>query len=238
MTERPGRDVERSGDRFRLGPSALTRTATGLVVDIDERRAPLPLRQRGQVRVTMPWTNQRAFDLDPDGRHRWRPICTAAEVEVAFDRPGRVWKGRGYVDSNFGDEPLEAGFDYWDWSRTALPDGATHVRYVSDLSGARGTRGMSLRFDGAGSLSVLEPEPAVSLSPTPIWRIPRRSGRLGGADPRLVRTLEDTPFYSRSLLAHGPDGGAHTVHESFSGTRLRSDLVKALLPVRMPRRGA
>ena len=37
-----------------------------------------------------------------------------------MDRPGIGWSGSGYFDSNFGEEPLEAGFDDWHWSRAHL----------------------------------------------------------------------------------------------------------------------
>jgi carotenoid 1,2-hydratase len=60
------------------------------------------------------------------------------------------------------------------------------------------------------------------------------------ADPgnpvRVARTLEDTPFYSRSLL-EGGDDGAQWIHESVDLDRFRSRWVQALLPFKMPRRG-
>jgi carotenoid 1,2-hydratase len=54
--------------------------------------------------------------------------------------------------------------------------------------------------------------------------------------PRVRRTLEDTPFYTRSLV-HGRYGGepAQIVHESLSLDRLRLPIVRAMLPFRMPR---
>jgi carotenoid 1,2-hydratase len=56
--------------------------------------------------------------------------------------------------------------------------------------------------------------------------------------PVTVRqTLEDTPFYSRSLLdarLFGQD--VTTVHESLSVPRLESLPVRLMLPWRMPRR--
>jgi carotenoid 1,2-hydratase len=51
-----------------------------------------------------------------------------------------------------------------------------------------------------------------------------------------VRTVEDTPFYARSMVM--PDGsrGAQVVHESLSLARFDSRWVQALLPFRMWRR--
>ena len=76
---------------------------------------------------------------------------------------------------------------------------------------------------------------------------PRCPGRAGGIargtradDPartRVRRTLEDTPFYARSVLSQrllGEDVTA--VHESLSLDRFRTRWVQALLPFRMPRR--
>jgi carotenoid 1,2-hydratase len=50
------------------------------------------------------------------------------------------------------------------------------------------------------------------------------------------RTLEDTPFYARSVLQTrllGQD--AIAVHESLSLDRFRNPIVQAMLPFRMPR---
>jgi len=55
--------------------------------------------------------------------------------------------------------------------------------------------------------------------------------------PRLLQSLEDTPFYERSLLAAGLLGESVTaVHETLHVPRLVSVPVQAMLPFRMPRR--
>ncbi|MEL6258876.1 MAG: carotenoid 1,2-hydratase, partial [Pseudomonadota bacterium] len=70
-----------------------------------------------------------------------------------------------------------------------------------------------------------------------IWRIPRPLRAEDGDAARVVKTFEDTPFYSRSLVEI-PILGAprRAMHECFSGDRLKSPIIKSLLPVRMPRR--
>ena len=51
-----------------------------------------------------------------------------------------------------------------------------------------------------------------------------------------MKTLEDTPFYARSLLdTHLLGQAAVAVHESLSLARFRSGWVQAMLPFRMPR---
>ena len=53
----------------------------------------------------------------------------------------------------------------------------------------------------------------------------------------MRETLEDGPFYSRSLIDTWHAGQPlHEVHESLSLTRFASRWVQVLLPVRMPRR--
>ena len=59
-----------------------------------------------------------------------------------------------------------------------------------------------------------------------------------GRDALVVKTLEDAPFYARSLVSTAIAGEAITcVHESLSLTRFSSPVIRALLPFRMPRFG-
>jgi carotenoid 1,2-hydratase len=52
----------------------------------------------------------------------------------------------------------------------------------------------------------------------------------------VIQTLEDTPFYARSMLSTRLFGEAVTaVHESLDLDRFRTAWVRALLPFRMPR---
>jgi carotenoid 1,2-hydratase len=56
------------------------------------------------------------------------------------------------------------------------------------------------------------------------------------ADARLVKTLVDAPFYSRSQLNIDMQGTcAPAIHESLSLQRFRTRWVQTLLPFRMPR---
>jgi carotenoid 1,2-hydratase len=56
----------------------------------------------------------------------------------------------------------------------------------------------------------------------------------------VISTLEDAPFYARSLIGHRVDGeDAISMHESLDLDRFANPVVKAMLPFRMPRaRGA
>ena len=48
------------------------------------------------------------------------PSCAACACRGRYGAPRHALVGRRYFDSNFGDEPLEAGFDDWHWSRAHL----------------------------------------------------------------------------------------------------------------------
>jgi carotenoid 1,2-hydratase len=85
-----------------------------------------------------------------------------------------------------------------------------------------------------GLTEALPAPPERSLPPTPIWRIQRATHAIQN-DLRVVQTLEDTPFYARSVLRAG-DHGAPILHESLDLERFRSAWVRTLLPFRMPRR--
>jgi carotenoid 1,2-hydratase len=177
---------------------------------------------------------ERSFALDPAGRHRWRPSAPCARVEVDLTHPALRWSGDGYLDSNAGDEPLEDGFLRWDWSRAALADGTTAVLY--DVTGRAGEHhNLAVRIDRAGAVRPFEPPPACPL-PSTLWRVARGTRSEPHRPASVIRTLEDTPFYARSLLAARLfDRPVIAMHESLSLDRFRSAWVQTLLPFRMPR---
>lgn len=235
MTERGRRWIERSADRFVVGPSRLHWDGSSLVIDLDEVGAPLPRRVRGRVRVWPQATTDYVTALDAAGRHRWGPIAPCARVEVDLQAPAVRWSGHAYVDSNEGDEPLERAFDTWDWSRSALPDGSTAVIY--DMRRRDGSEHLiAQRFRPDGTHEAFEAPPRQPLASTG-WRVARAMRSERESPARVRQTLEDTPFYTRSLLDAGLFG--HTVpavHESLSVPRLESLPVRLMLPWRMPRR--
>ena len=66
----------------------------------------------------------------------------------------------------------------------------------------------------------------------------RRATRCdAGVRPRVLATLEDTPFYARSLVTTRLDGAPVTLmHESVNLDRLQVPWIEWLMPFRMPRR--
>lgn len=150
-----------------------------------------------------------------------------------MERPALSWAGHGYLDMNWGAEPLEQGFRRWDWSRAALRDGGAILYDAEPRRGAATSLGLRLARDG--TLSEITPPPRAKL-PTTLWRV-KRTIQADEADaPRELRRLEDAPFYARAELSTRLYGeAAHAVHETFDGDRFATRWVKCLLPFRMPR---
>jgi carotenoid 1,2-hydratase len=234
MTERGRAGLARSEDSLRIGPSGLHWDGSRLTIDIVERGAPIPRKVRGQVIVTPSALNSRIFELDAGGRHAWRPIAPRARIEVRMASPRIHWHGTAYWDSNWGVEPLEDRFVSWDWSRTMLDDGSSAILYHTRPRDEP-ARALGLRFDRLAGCEAFAPPADHPLPPTPIWRI-GRGMQSEGQPPRVIRTLEDTPFYARSLVGARLLGDEREMlHESLSLTRFGQSWVQVLLPFRMPR---
>lgn len=231
MTERPRGALKCSQSKLSIGPSAITWDGTALTLAIDEVTAPLPSRIRGTVRITPPALNRRQFTLDLAGRHRWRPIAPQARVAVSLNTPALAWSGSAYVDTNSGDEPLEHAFTRWDWSRAHVGADTAVLYDVTHRNGAQTS--IAVRFAPEGTSQDFPPPPRVPLANT-LWRVKR--GTQSDGDAKVVETLEDAPFYVRSVIAAHLLGQPVTaMHESLDLDRFATNWVKCLLPFRMPR---
>ncbi|MDI1450678.1 carotenoid 1,2-hydratase [Polyangium sp. 6x1] len=234
FTERGGTDVRRYRSALVIGPSSMEWQDDTFTVHFEEATAPLPGRVSGTVRIHPLALADASFVLDTNGRHRWAPIAPIARAEVDIRRPASArWTGMAYVDSNFGSEPLEDGFSGWNWGRAT-----TRRRTVVTYDSVRrdGTRDLIQHsFDADGRAEPLEPL-APTRAPRTLWGMERIVRVDPGTSPRVVRTLEDTPFYARSQLSGrylGED--AHGVHEALSLDRFRTPAVQFMLPYRMRR---
>jgi len=236
MTERGRSAVQRDEAAFRIGPSQVFWDGTALTIEIDEKTVPLPMRIRGRVRLHPSGFTPSALLLDGAGRHRWWPVAPCSRIEVELENPALKWSGSGYLDINDGDEALEDGFSYWNWSRAVLDGGKRAVLLydVTDRSGRRS--GLALDVDRHGQMADIAQPAAVRL-PRTLWQMPRETRADSGGGARVRSTLEDTPFYTRSLISArllGQD--ALAMHESLSLDRFSARWVQALLHYRMPRR--
>ena len=229
MTERGRQHLERDAAHLRIGASTLRWQGDELDVEIDEWSVPWPRRVRGRLRLCALALPATAFALDAAARHRWQPIAPLARVEIEFDAPALRWSGNAYLDHNAGDEALESAFAHWSWSRRALDDGGAEMHYdVQRRDGSSLALALACRRDGR--LVATEP-PATTTLPRTRWGLARPAR----GPVTLLRTLEDGPFYARSLL-RGGEGGPFAVHESLSLERFSRRWVRTLLPFRMPRR--
>ena len=130
---------------------------------------------------------------------------------------------------------LEADFVRWDWSRAALGDkGRAAVLY--DVQRRTGEPlSLALAFDADGVGEPFEPPPRIAL-PGTAWRVPRSTRSDDAGATRVHRTLEDTPFYARSLIdTHLLGAPVQAVHESLSLDRFDRAWCQLMLPFRMPR---
>lgn len=234
LTERGRGAVTRDATSLAIGRSRMAFDGTSLVVDVDEVAAPLPRRVRGRIRLHPSGFTRGPFALDAAGRHRWWPIAPASQVEVDLAAPDLSWRGPAYFDTNAGDRPLEDDFSDWSWCRAPLRGGAGVLYDVTRRDGT--TQSLSLAVARSGEVEHREPPPRADLPPGRIWRVERPTRADTGPPPRLVRTLEDTPFYTRSEIETRLFGEqARAVHESLSMTRFVRPWVRMLLPFRMPR---
>jgi carotenoid 1,2-hydratase len=234
MTERGRGALQRDASHFTVGPSALAWDGETLTIQIDEITAPIPSRLKGTIRLRPRALSGWTFALDAAQRHLWRPISPRADVDVRLSHPTLSWRGEGYFDTNRGEEPLEDAFREWAWSR-GHTEAETLIFY--DVTRRDGeTLGLSLSVDPSGQMDAVEAPPTRPL-PSTFWRVPRPVRADAGQAVRLVRTLEDAPFYSRSDVEARQNGRmARIVHESLDLRRLTVPVVRAILPFRMPRR--
>ena len=240
MTERGRASLARDEHRFSVGPSSLAFEDGNLVIRFDEMALPWPPRQllprriRGTITLTPAIRNGTVFSLHHNGRHHWWPVAPLARISTQIEsRDGPGWEGEGYFDSNWGSEPLEAGFSRWDWSRGASRGGATILYDATRKDGSQHLLG--LRF-GPDGLQQFEPPPRQRIG-RGFWGVEQFTRCDADVKPRLIRALEDSPFYTRSLVETSLQGErVSMMHESYSGSRFSSPIVKLMLPVRMPRR--
>ncbi|MCZ8374782.1 MAG: hypothetical protein O9342_05345 [Beijerinckiaceae bacterium] len=235
MTERGAAAVERAPGLFRVGPSALEERGEDLVIRVSERGMPIPRAVRGEIRLRPEARGDTSYLLNPHGQHIWRPLAPRCHVELAFDEPALRWQGTGYIDHNRGAMPLESGFIDWTWCRGDTETGSLVGYSGRHQDGTPFSLGLAHDADGTAHHIAL---PANQKLTGTFWRVPREVPADAGTRPEVQATLEDTPFYSRSVVRTQLAGQSVTMmHESLSLTRFTHPVVQAMLPFRMPRRG-
>ena len=233
MTERNEQSLSRDETHFTVGPSSLRWENDELIINIAEYGAPLPFPVRGEVRLRPRVMTGSPFNLDPQQRHQWHPIAPMCDVSLNMTHPALSWNGTGYFDHNRGSEPLETAFTKWDWSRAHAGDD-TFIHYDAELISGE-ERHLALRLRKDGSAEAFEPPPRQALRST-LWQIDRFVRCDEDAAPKVIATLEDTPFYARSMVTQVVNGVELTgFHERLRLDRFCAPIVQMMLPFRMPR---
>ena len=230
LTEYDQRYIERGARHFTLGNNRLNFDGDTLQIEVHDQAVPWPRAVRGRIRVTPHTQTRQPFTLHQEGEQRWWPFAPSAHVEVNLSAPSLSWNGEGYFDTNSGALPLQDCFLDWHWSRRHH-HGATHINYQTrDDEGKLAS--LALRIAGDGNVTQEEP-PRLQALPRALWRMPRPIAT--DATPQLVATLEDAPFYTRSVVATPGDGPSLTMHESLSLEQFTKPWVQRLLPFRTRR---
>lgn len=233
MTERSAASLGREVDWLRIGNSHMEASDGVITFHINEWASPLPRQILGTIRIRQNAQTEAAFALGADDTHFWWPISPRVEVDVDLTLPDLAWQGTGYFDTNWGTEPLEAGFTEWCWGRAAR--GEDTVIHYDVLRKNGEARSLLLSVDPKGQVVQHPSVASADLPSTRIWRVNRQT-RSESSAARLVQTLEDTPFYARSLIETQLFGEPVVAfHESLSLERFRQRWVQTLLPFRMPR---
>ncbi len=230
LTERGRTAVGRCRERLTIGPSTMAWEKGDLVVRIDERSAPWGGRVQGTIRLVPLAESEIVVALDRAGVHTWSPRIPFAHVEVELAEPNVRFRGTGYFDMNRGAEPLEDTFSSWSWSRVSSKDRVA-IAYDATMRDGH-ERGCTLTGARGGELVAGAADALVDLAATRFGLM--RSARCEGAAVDLVKTLEDGPFYARSVVGTTLRGErAVGIHETLSLDRFRSAWVRFLVPFRM-----
>jgi carotenoid 1,2-hydratase len=126
-----------------------------------------------------------------------------------------------------------------------MKDGSTAVIYDVQLQNGSNVL-LAERFKPNGEVEAFQAAPRQPL-PTTLWQVGRNMrSEIGGIEKgtqpfekaSVKETLEDTPFYARSLVNATLLGEQVTaVHETLQPQRLKAWPMGLMLPFRMPRRG-
>lgn len=152
--------------------------------------------------------------VSDDGRHALTIIAFVGSVFSAYDHRARQ-RGGGVAEA---EAPCRHQRRAVQPRRTPLADGGAAV--VDDVrqSGGRPDRVIAARFAPDGRAEPFEAPRRASLPRSKRW-VGRHVCSDAALRPRLVQTLQDTPFYVRSMVETGLLGErVQAMHESLSGS--------------------
>jgi carotenoid 1,2-hydratase len=231
LHERPIGEGARTATSVTIGASTMAWQGDRLVVDIDERATPFGRPVRGRVVVHPQAHAGLELAIDERGEHLWWPVAPLARIEVDLKDPAVRFEGHGYHDANAGQVALDRTFESWSWSRARTEDGALLTYDVSCSSGVE--RSLAFNVSPRGHVEHLELPWRAPLKST-VWGLERHARGDAGEAARVVRSLEDGPFYARALIETRLAGRpVVAMHEALAAHRLRRPWVRLLTGARM-----
>jgi carotenoid 1,2-hydratase len=231
LHERSVLDSARERNGVAIGESRMAWEGDRLVIALDERTTPFGRRVRGRIVVHPESLTGAEIAIDGRGEHWWWPVAPIARIDVALDEPALRFTGHGYHDANAGAAPMERAFTSWVWSRARADDRAILAYDVACATGA--DRSLAFHVDARGVIEPIERARRAPLRPT-LWRLSRFARSDDGAEARVVRSLEDGPFYARALVEHRLGGASVlAVHETLAAHRLARAWVRFCVGYRM-----
>ena len=237
LEEGPIAGRHRAASEVHIGRSAIRDEGDRVVVELDERTTPAPsynpLRRpvRGRIVLHVEARTSLTLPIDRRAAHLWWPIAPLARVEVELDEPRVSFRGHGYHDANAGEVALDAAFRDWSWSRARSSRGAVLTYDAVDRYGA--SRAHAFAVSPRGEVELREDTQRAPL-PRTLWRIDRHARSDLGASARVIRSLEDGPFYTRALVETRLAGErVLAVQETLAAHRLRRRWVRFCTSYRM-----
>ncbi|MFH1132434.1 MAG: carotenoid 1,2-hydratase [Pseudomonadota bacterium] len=236
FTECTKENIERGCETFSVLGNEISWHGDFLSATFDLRSPVCGIPLEGYVRLYPARLFGQAVALDKRKKHFWHPVAPLSRIEVELKKPSISFQGSAYHDANVGLEPLSNGFKMWSWSRAEVRGRAIALYDGMEKDGSKFSLGRI--FDPSGENTALGASSKVVL-PSTRWLIPRqtRVDRTGSA--RLIRTLENSPFYARSLIETELEGEKTTcIHETLNLDRFNKKWVQFLFYLRMRRQTA
>lgn len=227
--------IHRSANHLSLGDTQLRHTTDGMSIEINERTKPffqrMPRHIDGCIRLSSTHQFLHELQLDSFGQHTWMGIAPCSRISVQLNMPQLSFEGNAYCDSNWGSSSLEEGFQSWTWSRAEVEQGTLVLYDVLERNHSSQQRG--ILFTHQGEVINIE-DLCDKRIQSGFWGVERTTRADTHAQPTLMSSLVDSPFYTRDLI-HTYVLGQSTIamYESLNLDQFCKPWVRFLLPFRI-----
>ena len=233
MTHYGAQHVTQAPEQLTIGNNAIEPEGDRVRIQLDDRTAPFPRLTsqplRGHIDLHLPCAPHTPVELGE--QHVWQPIAPVAHADVHLTDPNLKFSGHAYHDFNAGSRGLEEDFVSWNWSRASDGDSTRIVYDVSHRAAPASRFGMQYNKDGTHEVSAPEDVRALKSG---LWGVKRQLRTYADEQVTQVRSLEDSPFYTRSWLRTQRGGRTREVmHESIDLNRYAQNWTRFLIGFRM-----